>query len=136
MAASEIYLEEDMMTAMMIAKVFGPYLAILGIWMLLYSDNTSKISSAIKNSIAAQYGMACVNMLLGLFIINSFNMWEMNALFFVTLLGWALFVRGVMGLFMPQLIVTYMLTHKGWSKAMGLVPFVWGLILIWIAYYM
>ena len=125
-----------MESAIMIAQVFGPFLAILGLWMLLYGENVVKIMTSIKNSPAAQYGSSIFNLLIGLYIITEFNMWEWNALFLVTLLGWWMFIRGVLGLFMPHLIERWFMTTKSWMKTMGIIPFVWGLILLWIGFYM
>lgn len=123
-------------SAMTLAKVFGPFLGILGLWMLLYGDNVVKIMTSMKNSPAIQYCSAVFNLLIGLFIINSFNMWDWNIFFFITLLGWVMFIRGVLALFMPHLIVKYVMTKGPWMKTMGIIPFVWGLILTWIGFYM
>ena len=125
-----------MTSALMIAKIFGPYLAIVGLWMLLFGDHAAKIATAIKNSPAAQYGSAVLNLLLGLVIISSYNMWSANMMIFVTLLGWVMFIRGVLGLYMPHFVVNMLLSNRGWSKVMGIVPFIYGLILIWLGFYM
>lgn len=121
-------------SALMIARIFGPFLAIVGLWMLLYSDNLVKIVTSIKNSPAAIYQSAILNLVFGLFIISGYNGWRMDAFFFVTLLGWALFIRGVLGLFMPQVLIKLM-TKSSWVKLMGIIPFIWGLILIWAGFY-
>lgn len=123
-------------SAMMIARVFGPLMGIVGLWMLLYGDNVVKIATSVKNSPAAQYGISLYNLLIGLWIINVFNSWEWDVFFFVTLLGWWMFIRGVLGLFMPQLMVQWFMTKNTWLKTMGIIPFVWGLILTWTGYYM
>jgi len=123
-------------SVMMVASVFGPLLGIVGLWMLLYGENVVKITTSIKNSPAVQYVSSYVSLLLGLFIINAYNVWDWDVFFFVTLLGWAMFIRGVLGLFMPQLIVQWFMTKNSWMKTMGIIPFVWGLILTWIGYYM
>lgn len=123
-------------SVMTVARIFGPLLGIIGLWMLLYSDNVVKIATSIKGSPAAQYASAFFNLLFGLYIINAYNVWEWNMYFFVTLLGWVLFLRGVLGLYMPQLIVQWFMTKHSMTKTMGVVPFVWGLILTWIGFYM
>jgi hypothetical protein len=123
-------------TAMMMARIFGPFLAIWGLWMLLYGDNVVKIMSAIKNSPAIQYCNSMITMFLGIYMIANFNMWMGNIFFFVTLLGWVFFLRGLLGLFVPHLVVRLLMTHTSWMKTMGIIPFVWGLILIWAGYYM
>lgn len=123
-------------SAMSIARVFGPFLGILGLWMLLYGDNVVKIMTATKNSPAAQYGSAVYNLLVGLFIINMYNVWEWNVFFFVTLLGWVMFLKGVLSFFLPKLIAEWQMSKASWMKTMGIIPFVWGLILTWVGFYM
>lgn len=122
--------------AIKLAQVFGPYMGIIGLWMLLYGDNVVKIMAAKKASPIALYASAVFNLLLGLFIVVTYNVWVWNVFFLVTLLGWVLFIRGVVGLFMPQLIVKAMMTRTTWMKTMGIIPFVWGLILTWVGFYM
>lgn len=122
--------------AMFVAKLFGPFLGIVGLWMLLYGENVVKIMTSMKNSPAAFYLSCVLNLLIGLVLILAYNVWDWNIYFFVTLLGWVMFLRGVFGLFMPQLVVKLLMTKTTWMKTMGIIPFVWGLILIWTGYYM
>lgn len=123
-------------SAIMVASIFGPFLGILGLWMLLYGDNVVKVMTAIKNSPSSIYISGILNLLFGLFIINAYNVWEWDIFFLVTLLGWFLFLRGVLTFFMPQLVVSWFMSRNSWMKTMGIVPFVWGLILTWIGFYM
>ena len=125
-----------MESAMILARVFGPFLGILGLWMLLYGDNVVKIMASMKSSPCALYTSAVFNLLIGLFIINMYNVWVWDVFFFVTLLGWVMFLRGVFALFMPQVVVKAVMTKGNWMKTMGVIPFVWGLILTWTGYYM
>ena len=123
-----------MTSALIISKIFGPYLAILGLWMLLFGGYATKIFNGIRNSPAALYGSSVINMLVGLVVITSYNQWIPSPMIFITLLGWAMFVRGVLGLYMPQFVLNTILSNK-WSKLMGLIPLIWGLILIWLGFY-
>ena len=127
---------DSMDSAVMIAQVFGPLMGIMGLWMLLYGENMVKVMTALKGSPLGLYASAFVNLLIGLFIINSFNSWEWNIYFFVTLLGWVSFIRGVLTLFMPQVIIKAFMQKSTWVKTMGIIPFVWGLILIFVGFYM
>ncbi len=125
-----------MESAIMLAKVFGPLMAILGLWMLLYGDNVVKIMTAMKGSPVGLYTSAVFNLLIGLFIINSYNIWEWNVFFLVTLLGWVMFIRAIFTLFMPQVVVRCLMQKSSCMKIMGIIPFVWGLILTWAGFYM
>jgi len=124
-----------MESAIMLARVFGPFIGILGLWMLLYGDNVVKIMTSMKNSPAALYTSAVFNLFIGLIIINLYNNWTWDGFFFVTLLGWVMFLRGVFALFLPQTVVKVLMTKNSWMKTMGIIPFVWGLILTWAGFY-
>lgn len=121
-------------SAIMLAKIFGPFLAIVGLWMLIYRDNLMKVVTSMKSSPAALYMSALISLILGLFIIIHYNGWRMDIYTFVTLLGWVLFLRGLLGLFMPHVIVIFT-SKPSWVKVMGVIPLVWGLILIWAGFY-
>lgn len=123
-------------SAVMMARIFGFFIGILGLWMLLYGDNVVKVMTSIKNSPANQYINSVVSMFLGLYIMCSFNDWTWNVMITLTWLGWVFFLRGFLGLFVPHLVVKCMMTNTSWMKTMGIIPFVWGLILIWAGYYM
>lgn len=122
--------------AMFLAKLFGPFLGIVGLWMLLYGDNVVKIMHSMKSTPAAFYTSSVLNLLIGIVILLAHNVWMWDIMWFLTLLGWVMFLRGVLGLFMPQIVVKILMTKTTWMKTMGIIPFVWGLILIWAGYYM
>ena len=124
-----------MSNALGMATIFGPFLTIMGIWMLLYQDSLAKVWTAIKNTPALFYFCATFNLILGFAILSQYDKWMMDWNVLVTLLGWVLVVRGVLSLFVPQLIIKTM-THTGYIKWRGLIPFVWGILLSWMAFFM
>jgi hypothetical protein len=121
---------------MWIAGVFGPFLAIMGLWMLLYADNLMKVWTAIKNSPALVYLISILTLLAGIIIVKEYNMWAWDACLLVTLLGWVFVLRGVMGLFVPQVLIRWTIGNSSVAKIQGIIPFVWGLALCWLAYFM
>jgi hypothetical protein len=124
-----------MQNAMWLASIFGPLLIILGVWMLFYHDNMVKICASVKNTPSVLYVLSLINMLLGLTILTQFNVWVMGLSILVTLLGWFLLLRGIMALFVPQMLMKW--SHDpSWMKVKGIVPLVWGFGLCWFAYWM
>jgi hypothetical protein len=121
--------------AMWLASIFGPFLAIIGLWMLIYADNLVKVISSIKNTAGAFYIGGIINLLLGLTIVTQNNIWVWSGALLVTILGWAWIVRGVLVLFIPQAIIKMTMSHKGFIKGMGVIPLVWGLALCWYAFF-
>ena|SRR3972149_9918263 len=121
--------------AIWLAQVFGPLLTIMGLWMLLYSENLIKVMTSIKNTPGCFYMMGLTNLLIGLAIVNMYNMWMWHPAVLISLLGWVLIIRGVLVLFIPQLIIKHTMTNHRFMRAFGLLPLVWGLALWWFGFY-
>ncbi len=120
----------DMQLAHYWAQVFGPFLIVMGIWMLFYHDNMTKIMTSIKNSPACFHLLGVLQFLLGMIMVTQCNLWQLSLALLVTLLGWLFIVRGVMSLFFPQVLMKMMHQGKG-SRFCGVVPLVWGIALFW-----
>lgn len=126
----------QMQNVMWLAGVFGPFLAILGLWMLLYADSLTKVWTSLKNTPALFYAISIVTLLIGVIVVKEYNVWCWDAYLLVTLLGWVFLVRGLMGLFVPQALIKLTMGNPSVAKIQGIIPFVWGLALCWLAYFM
>jgi hypothetical protein len=122
--------------AMWLASIFGPLLVILGLWKLLYSDNLMKVMAGIKNSAGILYYSSVFNLLVGFTILSQYDLWGWNALVLVTLLGWVMVIRGIMGLFVPQLLMDLLMGNPNFTRICGIIPLVWGLALSWVGFFM
>lgn len=119
--------------AIWLASIFGPLLTIKGLWMLLYSDHVTKVFQATKQSPALSYYSSMFCLLVGFGILSHYDLWDWNALLLITLLGWVFIIRGILGLFVPQLLTEI---FKGKCvKCFGLIPLIFGLILCWIGFF-
>lgn len=121
-------------TAVWLARIFGPFLLILGLWMLFYHHNTHKIMTSIKNTPAIFYCHGSINLLLGLFIINEYNHWDMSLFVLIPLLGWLFLLRGLMILFFPQLLVKCTMNSHSAIRLNAIFPLVFGVLLCWIGF--
>lgn len=121
---------------MWLASVFGPFMLIMGLWMLLFADNLMKVRTAIKGNPAIFHCGVTANLLIGLVLLSEYNVWSMDAYVLVTLLGWVMVVRGIIGLFLPQLLMKMVMGGASCMKCMGIIPLVWGLALCWLAFFM
>ena len=121
--------------AMWLAGIFGPLLTIMGLWMLLYSENLIKVMTSVKNTPGCFFMMGMINILIGLVIVNMYNVWMWHPAVLVSLLGWVLLIRGVIILYIPQLIIKYTMTNHMVMRAIGLIPLIWGLALWWFAFF-
>ena len=122
--------------AMWLASIFGPFLVILGLWMLLYCDQYTKVLSGIKSSAALFYTNSVFNLLIGFTVLSQYDLWGWNLLVLITLLGWVMVIRGVMGLFVPQLLMDILMGKHGFAKIMGIIPLVWGVFLSYVGFFM
>src|SRR5579863_4294876 len=122
--------------AMWLASIFGPLMVIIGLWKLLYADAFAKVLNSVKNSHGLMYYTSVIYLWVGFTVLSQYDMWDMGILVLVTLLGWAMIVRGILGLFAPQMLLDMYLNKRGFSKVCGLVPLVWGVLLCWIGFFM
>jgi len=120
--------------AIFLSSIFGPLLGIVGLWMLLYGDNLMKVVTSIKGSPGLLYLGAMINLLVGLTIVNQYNVWMWDLSLLLTLLGWVQILRGVLVLFIPQFVIKTTMTDQGFIKVMGIIPLIWGLLLCWFAF--
>lgn len=121
-------------TAIWLARIFGPFLLILGLWMLFYHHNVHKIMTSIKNTPAIFYCHGSINLLLGLFIINGYNHWDRSLLVLIPILGWLFLLRGLMILFFPQLLVKCTMRSHASIRLNAIFPLVFGALLCWIGF--
>jgi hypothetical protein len=122
--------------AMWLASIFGPFLVILGLWMLLYCDQYNKVLNGIKGSAGLFYMNSVFNLLVGFTVLSQYDLWGWNLLVLVTILGWVMVIRGIMGLFVPQLLIDIMMGKHGFAKVMGIIPLVWGVFLSYVGFFM
>jgi hypothetical protein len=122
--------------AMWLASIFGPFLVILGLWMLLYCDQYTKVLSGIKGSAGLFYMNSVFNLLIGFTVLSQYDLWGWNLLVLVTLLGWVMVIRGIMGLFVPQLLMDILMGKHGYAKILGIIPIVWGVFLSYVGFFM
>jgi hypothetical protein len=121
--------------AVWLASIFGPFMIIVGLWMLLYSDNVVKVFASVRNTPSAFYLGGIMNLIVGLTVLSIFQDWAWDLTLFVTLLGWVMLVRGVLVLYVPQLVIRLTMTNVHYMRWMGFVPVVWGVLLCWLAFF-
>lgn len=120
----------------MISSIFGPYLAIVGLWVLLSAKTLAKTWPNPKTSPGVFFLASGLNVLFGLIILSQYNMWQWNINLFVTLLGWVFILRGVLGLFIPEVVSSTTAKNPKVLRTFGIIVLIWGLILSRIAYFL
>ncbi len=121
-----------MMLTILLAKIFGLYMLIAGLAILMNRKHMVLAVIAIAKERASQLIGGLVALLLGLFIVNIHNDWSMLPAILVSLVGWASVVKGLVYLFLPEAVLTkYMhtLSNRKWYMIDGLAAVVIGLYL-------
>lgn len=132
---------------MWLAGLFGPFLTIVGIWMLIGSEYLAvllmgkgiagkkgeKITKfedlGIKDRPGVFYTWAVFLIFIGLFILTQYHSFEDAFLMFVPILGYIFFIIGLLGLFLPNMIASFMFGSRHFIRAVGIIPLVLGLVL-------
>ena len=118
---------------MTISGIFGPYLLIIGIWMLIQKKNCMKICDAVRKNPASIHCLAWTSLLIGLVLINFFNVWQSNAVVIITILGWAYLIRGLVILFLPQVYLKTETHESAYINLAAFIRIIWGLALCWLS---
>lgn len=87
-----------------LGKTIGIYLLILGIAMLVNLPQfTYQISSLVGNP-SILFVTGFFTLILGILMVVSHNVWQLNWRLLITLVSWITFLKGVTILFYPQFI--------------------------------
>jgi hypothetical protein len=121
--------------SMWIATIFGPYLVIMGVWMLFYADHVVKMGASMKTTPALLYLAAAFNLLVGLFILREYHEWVKSLSVLVTVLGWLMVLRGFFMLFIPGAMMKATTKKRTTAQFAGLVILIGGVLLCWLGYF-
>ncbi|NGX50195.1 MAG: hypothetical protein K1060chlam2_00036 [Chlamydiae bacterium] len=123
-----------MFSAAAIATVFGPIFVIMGVWTLFYKESVKMVTDSFRKTPAILYLGGVINLIIGLTIITNFNEWSMKSEILVTLVGWMLFLRGVLVFFLPSVVHKLSKLQETTFIFFGLLSVAWGFGLCWLAF--
>ena len=123
-----------MLHAMWLGSVFGPFLVIHGLWMLLCRANLMKVEASIKGSPACFHMIGVIQLLVGLAIVNTCCMGPIQGTsILIAVLGWVFILRAVVVFFIPKLMLKA-LTSPKWNALVGLIALIWGIAICWTTF--
>ena len=126
--------------ALMLAAIIGPFYLILGLSLLLYTKQWQKIFVEY----AKNHFLMIVNMfmalIIGLIIINIYNVWAWNLYVVITITGWGALVKGVFYFLAPSswiigVLKSKMYRSEGCLYFSGALLTVFGVLLSYNAYF-
>jgi len=121
-----------------LAMILGWYFVITG-FLLLFRQNVLKL--AMKDILAHRgtlFVIAFLNMLLGLILVLSHNIWSMGWPAFISVLCWLILVMGIFRLFFPEHAIKWgecWMKKSGYMTTSGIINLVLGLYLIYGIYF-
>lgn len=87
-----------------LAKVTGLYLLIISIAMLINIHQVMNDVYYLINNPPLMLVTACFTIIIGLLMVVSHNIWQMNWRVIITIIAWIVFLKGVSILLLPQYI--------------------------------
>lgn len=126
-----------MNNALVLAQVMGPFYLVLGLSVLLYGKVWQKVLSAWVNDHYSMVTLMFMYVILGLIVINMYNVWAWNVWLLVTITGWCLFVKGLFYFLMPGSVIKKVMEMKsnlGFLHVGGAAALLIGLALSYYTY--
>jgi hypothetical protein len=91
-----------MQTSIFIARLLGPVLVVAGIAMLVNRRRLDAIVQELFGSPLLLLLLGIIDFTVGLAIVLTHNVWAADWRVIITLLGWALIVRGAVRMLIPE----------------------------------
>jgi hypothetical protein len=98
--------------AVQIAKIAAPVYLTIGLSVLLYAKAWNTLLDKWRKDHLSLFPLMVLYPVLGLIIINMYNVWEWNVWLLVTLIGWILLVKGVLYFILPGSVIKSMMNMK------------------------
>ena len=114
-----------------LARVFGIYLVVACVAMLVNRRHLSKILDDFSKSMGLVVFSGLMHLFLGLLVVVAHNVWTMDFRVLVTFIGWAGVVKGGLRILAPTKV-----SHLSEEFAVGKKLVIWGLVWLAIGIYL
>ena len=111
-----------------IAAIVGPVYLVIGLSLLFYAEVWTKVVEQFQKNHFGMLTVAFMNLILGLMVIRSYNVWAWNLWVIITVTGWIMLVKGVFYFLAPGSWIKAVLKFK-MNRSAGWIAF-WGFVLI------
>ncbi len=101
------------MLTFLLAKVFGTYLIIGGLAILLRKRFFASLVGALIEDKASRITLSAMDLIFGLFIVNLHPFWGPLPVTLITLLGWLAIAKGLAGFFLSDALLEKFSTGSG-----------------------
>ena len=115
-------------------KFMGYFMFLTGSALFLSKETRTAMLENMKNNESFLIAMGYITLLIGLPIVILHNVWELNVLGLVTLMGWVTLIKGFVFLAKPSIVKKKDLSEKN-IKIRGLIGALIGLGIMYCGYY-
>lgn len=113
-----------MQKALLLAAIVGPVYLVFGLSILLYVKQWQKlIAELVKNHFQMLFGMT-LSLVLGLILINAYNVWEWSLYVVITITGWGALLKALFYFLAPEKCIEKVLKSPIYKSEMWL--YFWG----------
>ena len=109
----------DTQTTRILARVAGPFLALIGLAVALRRDSLSELLAGLEREPAAVFGLGLITLLLGLVVLALHHRWRRPVELVLSLLGVLMVIRGAVLLVAPGVLAEILV------QAEPMLPFAW-----------
>jgi hypothetical protein len=127
----------DMHTSIFLARLLGPLFLLPGIGILINPRVFRALATEVVRSVTLIYLFGLVDFAGGLAIVLNHNVWTLSWPLIVTLIGWALLIRGAVRVAVPDLILGYVaryIANKRVYPFTGAAAVILGLVLCYFGF--
>ncbi len=96
-----------------LANVFGFSIVAASLSLLLYPKNIKKMVDSTENGATLLF-TGIISFVIGTAIILTHNIWVYDWRVIITLLGWAILIKGIIRLFLPEFVINM---SKKWANS-------------------
>ena len=115
--------------SILVAKIFTLYILAIGVGMLIGKLNISNIAGDLKESRGLALIAGFVTLVLGALLVQYHNIWVKDWTVLITILGWAMLVKGFLLIAYPAYLSNLRGLYKNMKSSFGIVLIAVGLVL-------
>lgn len=127
-----------MQTSRFLARLLGPFIAIVGLGILLNPSGTMTLMSRMISDPGLIYFAVMVELLAGIALLLVHNVWIADWRVLITLTGWLAVIEATAWILAPermQALYTPMLGSPGFAIAAAVIALIIGAVLLYYGYF-
>jgi hypothetical protein len=130
-------MQASLQTSIFLARLLGPLMVIVGAGILINPKPFRTIAGEVVRSLTLVYLFGFFDLVAGLAIVLTHNVWVLNWRVLITLIGWLMLIRGAVRVLAPETVMGYaakVMRNKRVIPASGAVVGLLGLVLCYFGY--